>query len=103
MRLLHLLTLASLVIASSGCAIDPSDDLEDDADQEPASSSEALTLKGFTEPQLGASEKATILAKYSNLDPGKTVPRDLLANAVLFFHANKTKVKNTSYVSVIDF
>src|SRR5205085_584316 len=88
---------------SSGCAADPSDDLEDDADQEPASSAEALTLKGYTEPSYGPAERATILAKYANLDPGKTVPRDLLANAVLFFHANKAKVKNTSYVSVIDF
>lgn len=104
MRLLHILSLAALVISSAGCAADPSDDeMEDDADQEPVSSADALTLQGYKEPSYGASEKATILRGYAHLDPGDVVPKDLLEKAVLFFHLNKAKVRNTNYVSVIDF
>ncbi|MBS2011937.1 MAG: murein L,D-transpeptidase catalytic domain family protein [Deltaproteobacteria bacterium] len=104
MRLLSLLSLTALVITTAGCAADPSDeDMEDDADQEPASTADALTLRGYVEPSYGAAEKASILSRYANLDPQKVVPRDLLEDAVLFFHANKAKVRNQNYVSVIDF
>lgn len=98
-----LLSLSALAITTAGCAADPSDEMEDDADQEPASSADALTLRGYVEPSYGASEKASILRGYAHLDPSDVVPKDLLEKAILFFHANKAKVSNKKYVSVIDF
>ncbi len=103
LSLLALLSFATFAITSAGCSSD-SGDLDDEADQEPASSADALTVGSWKDPATySSSERASILRSYANLDPGHAVPRDLLANAVLFYHANKAKVRNGNYVTVIDF
>lgn len=46
---------------------------------------------------------STALSNYQHLDPKKLVPSNLLKKAVLYFDANKSKITNQSYLSVIDF
>jgi hypothetical protein len=60
-------------------------------------------LSEMTNPEFTASEKAQILAKYDYLDPNHVVPTDLLKTAVTYYEANKSKLGNTKYLSVIDF
>ena len=55
-------------------------------------------------PQASAPQPAAAQpAKYSHLDPDKIVPEDLLAAALRYYDANFKKIKNTGYLSVIDF
>lgn len=46
---------------------------------------------------------SSALANYEHLDPKKLVPSNLLKKAVLYFDANKSKITNQTYLSVIDF
>lgn len=50
-----------------------------------------------------SADQAKILAKYSYVDPTKLVPVGQLKTALLYYDANLTKIKNTDYLSVIDF
>jgi hypothetical protein len=60
-------------------------------------------LEKLTDPDLSASEQAQALANYGHLDPKRVVPTELLKKAVLYFDANKSKIANKKYLSVIDF
>jgi len=44
-----------------------------------------------------------ILAKYTYVDKNKTVNQNMLKNAILYYHKNKASIKNTDYLSVLDF
>ncbi len=102
MRSVALLVLLATMTSALGCIAD--DEMLDDADGEPVVSSESeIVLKGYSEPKYGASERARILADYDHLDRSGVVPGDLLDDAILFFHANKAKIKNLNYLSVVDF
>ncbi len=61
----------------------------------------ALTIQGWKEPS--ADDRTTAQTTYANVDPGHVVPADLLANALAFVVANKEKLDNTDYVTVVDF
>lgn len=52
----------------------------------------------FVEPLMSLN-----LRDYDHLDPKRIVPTDILAKAVAFFDANKTKIQNQNYITVIDF
>lgn len=60
-------------------------------------------LSKMTDPDFTVSEQAQVLAKYDYVDPNHVVPSDLLAKAVSYYEANKANLKNTKYLSVIDF
>lgn len=49
------------------------------------------------------SEEEATLAKYDHLDPSKIVPEKYLKAAVLYYDANLSKIKNKTYLSVIDY
>jgi hypothetical protein len=63
---------------------------------------ESLAAK-FVVPSYSSTEKSAILAKYSQLDPDHTVNDALLENAVLYYHANKSQLKNSAFLTVIDY
>ncbi|WII73487.1 murein L,D-transpeptidase catalytic domain family protein [Bdellovibrio sp. 22V] len=48
-------------------------------------------------------EREQILKMYDYLDPNQIVPTKPLEEAVIYFHKNKSKFKNTSVISVLDF
>lgn len=50
-----------------------------------------------------SSGREAVLRKYQYLDPTHMVPTNLLENAVVFFDANLSKIKNQKYLSIIDF
>lgn len=56
-----------------------------------------------TQPDSPVSERDEILKLYDYLDPNHIVPTAALETAVLYFHENKAKLKNTSVISVLDF
>lgn len=57
----------------------------------------------FADPPVTDSLRASILASYPNLDPQHLVPRNLLSEALVFFDANKGKIKNQNVLSIVDF
>ncbi|MBL8606329.1 MAG: murein L,D-transpeptidase catalytic domain family protein [Myxococcales bacterium] len=101
---IHALALAALAsILVAGCAVDGTEEEADDANAEPASSEGALRVTGFVEPRLSATERANVLAKYDNVDDGGVIPKKLLEDALVFFDANKSKITNKNYLTVVDF
>lgn len=60
---------------------------------------EALIPKGDF---LGAEAVPVDLMKYDHLDPRRQVPTRALERAVKYFDANKAKIKNQRYVTIID-
>lgn len=55
------------------------------------------------EAALSSSQKAAILRKYDHLDRSRVVPTKALQEAVLYFDQNKSKLRNQSYISILDF
>jgi hypothetical protein len=53
--------------------------------------------------EVSAFQASAILKNYNYLDPKHEVPSDLLAKAVVYFDANKSKFKNKNYMTVVDF
>ncbi|WP_413288293.1 murein L,D-transpeptidase catalytic domain family protein [Bdellovibrio sp. HCB337] len=49
------------------------------------------------------SDRDGVLAKYNHLDPKRIVPTKALADAVAYYDKNLSKIKNKSYLSVINF
>ncbi len=47
--------------------------------------------------------RKAVLKEYSYLDPFDEVPKDLLADAVIFFDANKDQFPNQDYITIVDF
>jgi len=96
--------LAITAACAPGCAA--SDDGTDDdenvtVDGEEASAS-ALSGTSFPVPNLTPDQKAEVFSHY-DVDPDGVVPKTMLVDAVVFFDANKDKIKNKSYLTVVDF
>jgi hypothetical protein len=51
----------------------------------------------------GTLTDSQIIAKYSYVDTGKTINQTMLKNAILYYHKNLSKIKNTDVLSVLDF
>jgi hypothetical protein len=102
---LGLLVSLGTFTALPGCAADADgEEPFDDADGELVGGSEShLTVKGFDEPKVDASERATILASYKHVDPSHVVPADLLEDGLVFVHANKAHLQKPDTLTVIDF
>ncbi|MGZ3804935.1 MAG: murein L,D-transpeptidase catalytic domain family protein [Pseudobdellovibrionaceae bacterium] len=54
-------------------------------------------------PDLSPTERENILAKYDYLDPNKIVPSKALADTLVYFEKNKSKIHNQDYIAVINF
>ncbi|MDB5221086.1 MAG: hypothetical protein JWO86_9013 [Myxococcaceae bacterium] len=98
--------LGTLLAISTACApgcvgSDQSDD-EDVTVEGEESSGSALTASDYPVPNLTADEKAAVFAQY-HVDPNGIVPKTMLVDAVAFFDANKAKIKNKAYLTVVDF
>lgn len=91
---------------ANGGAIAEEGALPDDPNNEPVAV-EAVTpnpdAEGFVEPtQEGAALDST-LQKYSYVDPTHMIQTKHLTAALSYFDQNKSRIKNTKYLSVIDF
>lgn len=53
--------------------------------------------------EAAVSDRASILAKYSYLDPNRVVPTQALADAVVYWYQNKAKFNNVNYITIINF
>lgn len=82
---------------------DSSKEGEEAVSQDVIETGEKVQKKGFSEPQLTASERAKILQTYPHLDPNRVVPTSLLEKTVLYYHHNLAKIDNKNYITVIDF
>lgn len=95
--------LAVLFIAYwlAGCA----DYLPDDPTTEPAPtySEPSRADEGWLMPELRPEEKATVLAQYPNVKLNGVVPQNLLEKALIFFHANASRISNKKYIGIVDF
>lgn len=79
--------------------------LPDDPTSEPAPIAEYLNQEPEESEPVEESQAVQddILKLYDHLDPKNMVRDQPLREAVLYFHANKTKFANKNYISVIDF
>ncbi len=57
----------------------------------------------ITPSSLAPMQRQRILNAYAHLDPKHEVPSDLLADAVVYFEANKARFPNQAYISIVDF
>lgn len=101
--------MLSLLISMSACgnnsAVLP-DDPENEpvrAAQEPGSASFSSSLNVTELAVATPEERAAILKLYDYLDPQQLIPNALLEEAVLYYHKNKTTLKNAAVLSVLDF
>jgi len=86
-----------------GCAAsDEADDDENITVEGEEGSASALTGSDYPVPNLTADQKAEIFGRY-DVDPNHIVPKTMLVDAVVFFDANKAKIKNKNYLTVVDF
>ncbi|MGE5086360.1 MAG: murein L,D-transpeptidase catalytic domain family protein [Bacillota bacterium] len=112
----NLLALAALTLTLAACApggFDTSSTkLADDpeTEQTAGNSSSAVAVAPETSSTSGefasVSTTATdsqILAKYSYVDTAKTINQSMLKNALLYYHKNLSSIKNSDYLSVLDF
>lgn len=99
--------IISLTIFLSACADSSSTRLPDDPTSEPAPITGQNPTPAPTPPQTkpptNPDTQAEILKNYDHLDPSRIVPDRALRDAVLYFHANKTRFANQSIISVIDY
>jgi hypothetical protein len=109
------LVLGFLSLGACGNSLSPASSstiLPDDPGQEPAStptsddnSSSSVTPPSsvVTPPASPGSAEDQVLALYDYVDPGHVVPDVPLKKALLYYDANKSHLKNSSVLSVIDF
>jgi hypothetical protein len=57
----------------------------------------------FTDPDFSNEESLQILSEYNHLDPQNLIPDLILEQAVKYFEANKTRIKNQKFMSIIDY
>lgn len=69
----------------------------------PLTEAESRFLKTIVSPHLNLSERQHVLKKYRYILSRQIVPKDLLEEALVFYHENKDKIPNTDYLTVIDF
>ncbi|MCW5802331.1 MAG: murein L,D-transpeptidase catalytic domain family protein [Deltaproteobacteria bacterium] len=65
--------------------------------------SSELDITKFVLPPAGAAERAEIVRRFDHLDPGNTVPRGLLEDAVAYFDVNAPLIPKQDFLVVIDF
>ncbi|WP_413558489.1 murein L,D-transpeptidase catalytic domain family protein [Bdellovibrio sp. HCB209] len=115
----NVLALISVTFLMAACAKggfeSSSTVLPDDPDTEQSAGDTAQTIPPaeVETPSTGGSSgsgsssgtltDAQILAKYSYVDTKKTIKQSMLQNALLYYHKNLAKIKNTDVLSVIDF
>jgi hypothetical protein len=58
---------------------------------------------GFKTPSLALEDELRVFAGYTHLDPQRLVPDNLLYDTVAYFDANKARLGNKSYITVVDF
>jgi hypothetical protein len=64
---------------------------------------EKAELEQFYEPVLTLDQELRLLAKYQHIDPQGTVPPELLKKALTYFEANKERLPNPNFITIIDF
>ena len=69
----------------------------------PLTLEESEELGQFSEPKVTEERAREILDLYSHLDPERKVPAKLLKEAVIYYNANMEKLKNTNYLTVVNF
>lgn len=79
---------------------DPTDEAYDPSLRKPEAEAAASL---FQEPSYSQSEIEAVLANYQHVDAGHVIDTRLLAKALLFFHLNKSHLKNTRVMAVIDY
>ena len=60
-------------------------------------------LAKIEEPEMTESLMESILKKYDYVDPDEMIPKKLLKEALTYYDANLTKIKNRDYVTIINF
>ncbi len=106
------------VATAVGCAVtsedgEPSSSRDESGDRETTREGEQTATadelafgdrnrEGFVEPQFDAAQKASVLAKYTHMDPTDVVPQLLQENVLQYFDFNESRLQNTKYVTVID-
>ncbi|AFY01082.1 murein L,D-transpeptidase catalytic domain family protein [Bdellovibrio bacteriovorus] len=71
----------------------------DTVDKSTAEETETATNEGTTT----ATESEAILKNYDHLDPKRLINSKALAEAVVYFEKNQSRIKNKKYMSLIDF
>lgn len=101
-----LMSLCFLSVAACGPKFSDAVLPDDPTSETPytAESEDSASEASESEPAAAdlASQEA-VLAKYSYIDSTKIVPTKHLKAAVLYYEANKSKIKNTQYLSVLDY
>ena len=59
---------------------------------------QAAPVEEWIIPNYTSQEKSTILKSYDHLDPRNLIETNALEDAVLFFHANKSKIPNKNFI-----
>jgi hypothetical protein len=97
------LALSALVAASNAAAFE-NPDRQAPEDLARARASVERDFEGAVSVRsLSLRQKTQILSKYAAIDPKHEVPSDLLANALVFFDANRDKFNNQNYLSIVNF
>lgn len=63
----------------------------------------AAPISEWKTPNFSEAEKDQILKQFDHLDPRRLVPTAALESALLFFEANRVRIPNKNYITVIDF
>lgn len=83
---------------NSGAAVVPPDSTSGSS-----SSSSSGSSGSSSSSSSGSLTDTQILAKYSYVDKSKTINQSMLKNALLYYHKNLSSIKNSDYLSVLDF
>lgn len=102
MRQLNRILMGVLIVTITACGKTSEFKLQDEVGWEPMETEELL---GIQEPSIAPEvlSETSALGSYQHLDPKRLVPNNLLAKAVLYYDANKSKIQNQNYLAVIDF
>lgn len=80
------------------------DDPGVDSSEPPAAQDDSVVqTEEFVVPSLTANQKSQLLSKYNFVDKAKSIRAAILQKALLYFDANKSRIRNTTYLSVLDF
>jgi hypothetical protein len=108
------IVICSMVFSFAACGNNfDTPRLSDDPTQEQAPTSEVTDAGStdydnkdtttFAAPAPSFTERPTILAKYDYLDPKKIVPSNALADTLVYFEQNKSRIDNKNFIAVINF
>ncbi len=62
-----------------------------------------ISADRFDTPNLTTNQKSQVLAKYNFVDQKKVIRTSILENAIVYYDANKSRTKNSAYLTVLDF